>query len=153
MSATTRAVLGVKHPGPRATSLLKREVSICDPCCHCSSGAQSPQPGGAAGRPQASASVMRAPSHSLCRSFAGTNFSGDTPRSLSAPGWEAMDLRPIGYLLVRTKLNSCSTVPRALGSRAGVGPIGSLAPSVYRNPQSFHLLSQFFGLSCKSFWR
>lgn len=82
--------------GLRSTSLLRGELSVCDRGCHYCSGAQNPRPGGAAGRPQAPASVMRAPSHSLCRSFAGTNFGGDTPRSVSAPGWEAMDLRRVG---------------------------------------------------------
>lgn len=102
---------------------------------------RTPHPRDAAGRPQAPASVMRAPSHSLCRSFAGTNFSGDTPRTFSAPGWEAMDLRPNGYLLVRTKPRSPRTVPRPFFGKSGwFRPRWlSMAPSLNRNPQSFRL--------------
>lgn len=109
MSATARSVLKAKRPGPASREPpLRREVSIRDPYCHCSP-ARNPQLGGAAGRPQAPASVMRAPSHCLCRSFAGTNFRGDTPTSLSAPGWEAVDVRPVRYLFGKLKPTSCSS--------------------------------------------
>ena len=166
MSATTRAVLGTKLPGPASHETSEVWGIICDPCCHCSSGAQSPQAGGAAGRPQAPASVMRAPSHSLCRSFTGTNLreyppppglpapgSPSAPGSLSAPGWEAMDLRPVAYLLAKPKPASCRSVPWAFFGKSGQcrphWPL--IIPSPYQDPQSFWLLSQFFGLNRKAF--
>lgn len=154
MSATTRAVLGTKFPRPASHEASEVRGIICDPCCPCSSGARSPQPGDAAGRPQAPASVMRAPSHSLCRSFTGTNLGREyAPGSLSAPGWEALDLRPVGYLLAKPKPASCRSVLWAFVGKSGQcrpnWPL--IIPSPYQDPQSFWLLSQFFGLNCKAF--
>ena len=70
---------------------------------------------------------MRAVSRSLRRSFTGTNEEGipRAPGSLSAPGWEAMDLRPVAYLLAKPTPAAVGQSPElALGRRVSVGPIG-----------------------------
>lgn len=108
----------------RATSLLRREVTLCDLCCHCSCGARTPQPGGAAGRPQAPASVMRTPSHSLCHSFAGTNFKGDCPPISRRPrvgGYGSAACR-VPPCELRSRLTAVQFPELSLGSRVGVGP-------------------------------
>lgn len=118
---------GSETPGacePRACRGVR--LSLCDPCCHCSSGARSPRPGGAVGRPQAPASVMRAPRHSLCRSFAGTHFLGGYPQISQRPRVGGYGSAACRDLLVKPKWVSHSRAPWAFLGEVGlvVGPIG-----------------------------
>ena len=62
-------------------------------------------------------------------------------------------LRPVGYLLAKPKPASCRSVPWAFFGKSGQcrphWPL--IIPSPYQDPQSFWLLSQFFGLNRKAF--